>query len=69
MNGLTSINDAFILHTKVCKLCGDLDRPEVCAIGAKLLSHFHAVILDEVRNETLGIRSRKWKPRAELLTM
>jgi len=66
---LTSINDAFMLHIRVCKLCGNLDGPEVCAIGAKLLSRFHAVILDEARREALGLIPRERKPRANVLTM
>lgn len=63
---LTSINEAFCLHTKVCQLCGNLSRPEVCAIGQKLLSHFHEMIHDERRREVLGLSSPERKPGAVL---
>ncbi len=66
---LTSINEAFCLHAKVCKLCGNFSSAAVCAIGLKLLAHFHQAILEDIRREALGLGSPKRKPGAHLLTM
>jgi len=47
---LTSINEAFILHREVCKVCAS-DGPAVCKKGLHLLLHFHQLIVSEVAHE------------------
>ena len=47
---LTSINEAFMRHRAVCKVCAS-DGPAVCKKGLPLLLHFHRLILNEVDRE------------------
>lgn len=47
---LTSINEAFILHAKVCAVCAE-DNEKVCKQGLHLLLHFHQLIVNEVDHE------------------
>jgi hypothetical protein len=47
---LTSINEAFIMHRKVCKTCAG-DDEKVCKAGLNLLLHFHQLIVYEVDRE------------------